>query len=156
MAVAILYFEGMSTGPDYDLIIVGGGLSGSLLAWRLRQQRPDLHVALIEASTMLGGNHTWSFFSSDLTVEQNAWLEPLVCYSWPAYVVRFPKRTRTLQVGYRSITSDRLAEVVLRALGSSIILNAPVAVVGETQVQLADQRTLTARCVIDACASLDT
>jgi lycopene beta-cyclase len=140
----------MTTGPELDFLIVGGGLAGSLLAWRLKQRRPDLRVSVIEGGPQLGGNHTWSFFASDLTAEQNAWIDPLIVHRWPAYEVRFPKRTRTLQSGYRSVTSDRLAEVVPRTLGSGLLTNARAVDVGETRVQLADQRVLEARCVIDA------
>jgi lycopene beta-cyclase len=140
----------MTTGANYDVVIAGGGLAGSLLAWRLRQRRPELSVGLIEGGSQLGGNHTWSFFESDLTAAQNAWIEPLVVHRWPAYDVRFPKRTRTLASGYRTITSDRLAEVVAAALGQAVMVSTRVAEVAETRVQLADQRVLQAACVIDA------
>jgi len=140
----------MSSAPDFDLIIMGGGLSGSLLAWRLRQKRPDVRVGLLERGERLGGNHTWSFFASDLTTGQNAWVEPLVCHRWPAYQVWFPKRRRELSSGYRSITSERLAEVVAQALGDSLVTKAEVAQADAHRVQLADGRTFDAACVIDA------
>ncbi len=140
----------MTTGPEHDFLIVGGGLAGSLLAWRLKQQKPDLRICLIEGGSQLGGNHTWSFFESDLTAEQNAWMDPLVVHRWPAYDVRFPKRTRTLDSGYKSVTSDRLAEVIPRTLGTSILTGARAVDVSESRVQLEDQRVLEARCVIDA------
>ncbi len=150
LALAILYSKGMSTEPEHDFLIVGGGLAGSLLAWRLKQRRPDLRVCLLEGGAQLGGNHTWSFFESDLTPEQNAWMDPLIVHRWPAYEVRFPKRTRTLDSGYRSVTSDRLAEVISRALATSVITNVRAVDVSENRVLLDDQRALEARCVIDA------
>jgi len=64
--------------PDADLILVGGGLANGLLALRLRQQRPELRVLLLEQGETLGGNHTWSFHQHDLTPAQQAWLAPLV------------------------------------------------------------------------------
>ncbi len=140
----------MKTAPDYDFVIVGGGLAGSLLAWRLKQRRPDLKMCVVEGGAQLGGNHTWSFFASDLTDEQNAWIDPLVVHRWPAYEVRFPKRQRVLHSGYCSTTSDRLAEVVPRTLPTGILTNARAVDVGETRVTLDDQRVLEARCVIDA------
>ena len=33
---------------DADLILVGGGLANGLLALRLRQQRPDLRLLIVE------------------------------------------------------------------------------------------------------------
>lgn len=36
--------------PDYDLVILGGGLAGGLLARQMRLQRPDLRVLCLERS----------------------------------------------------------------------------------------------------------
>lgn len=38
------------THPDYDLVILGGGLAGGLLARQMRLQRPDLKVLVLERS----------------------------------------------------------------------------------------------------------
>jgi lycopene beta-cyclase len=50
----------------WDLVLVGGGLANSLIAWRMRQRRPGVRVLVLEREAHLGGNHTWSFFDSDL------------------------------------------------------------------------------------------
>ena len=42
----------------YDLILVGGGLANGLIAWRLRMQRPELNILLLESGERIGGNHT--------------------------------------------------------------------------------------------------
>ena len=60
-----------------DIAIVGGGLSGGLIALALRQQRPELSVALIEAGAEPGGNHRWSWFASDLPPGGEALMAPL-------------------------------------------------------------------------------
>ena len=39
----------------HDVIIVGGGVAGLTVAWRLIQQRPDLSVVLLEATDRAGG-----------------------------------------------------------------------------------------------------
>jgi protoporphyrinogen oxidase len=39
----------------YDVIIVGGGVSGLVSAMTLLEHDPDLHIALVEANTRLGG-----------------------------------------------------------------------------------------------------
>jgi monoamine oxidase len=39
----------------YDVIIVGGGVSGLVSAVTLLEHDPDLHVALLEANNRLGG-----------------------------------------------------------------------------------------------------
>ena len=135
---------------DFDLILVGGGLANGLIALRLAQQRPELRVAIVEAGATLGGNHTWSSFEADLTPDQRRWTAPLVVHRWDRYTVRFPRRTRTLETGYVSSTSERLAEAVSAALPADrIFLSAPAVQVDIDGVTLADQRRLTARAVID-------
>ena len=39
------------TQPDYDLVILGGGLAGGLLARQMRLTRPDLRVLCLERAT---------------------------------------------------------------------------------------------------------
>ena len=39
----------MTSEKHFDYIIVGGGLSGCVVASRLHQARPDLSIALLEA-----------------------------------------------------------------------------------------------------------
>jgi oxygen-dependent protoporphyrinogen oxidase len=38
-----------------DVIVVGGGIAGLTVAWRLRQQRPELAVTVLEAAERAGG-----------------------------------------------------------------------------------------------------
>ena len=52
--------------PRPDLIILGGGLAGGLVALALASKRPDLGVVIVEAGETLGGNHVWSFFDADV------------------------------------------------------------------------------------------
>ncbi|MEM9706072.1 MAG: lycopene beta-cyclase CrtY [Pseudomonadota bacterium] len=132
-----------------DLAIVGGGLAGALTAWRIAETRPDVKIALIEQGETLGGNHTWSFHESDVPSEIASWLDKLVVHSWPRQEVRFPKHTRTLETGYRSITSERLHDVVAPALGDRLILGVRAADVDADGVTLEDQRRIKARAVLD-------
>jgi lycopene beta-cyclase len=55
-----------------DVALVGGGLANSLLAYRLRELRPELDLVVVERGPELGGNHTWSFHDSDLSPTQRA------------------------------------------------------------------------------------
>ena len=70
---------------DHDLILLGGGLANGLLAYRLRQVRPEIRLAVIESGATWGGNHTWSFHETDLTPAQRAWTAPFVAHRWPGY-----------------------------------------------------------------------
>lgn len=139
--------------PETSLIILGGGLSGGLIALALAERRPDIDVTIIEAGDSLGGNHVWSFFDSDIAPADRALVEPLIVHRWPAYDVRFPAYTRTIDQPYRSITSSHFDRVV-RAAGPAIV-NAVAASATPTSVTLEDGRTLTADAVIDTRGSGD-
>jgi len=133
-----------------DVLIVGGGLAGSLAAWHLSAARPERTVMLLEAGETLGGNHTWSFHATDLPAPDLAWLAPLVTRRWPRHEVAFPSRTRTIEEEYCAITSDRLHAVVSTALGGAVRLNTATATLTPTSVHLTSGERLEARVVIDA------
>lgn len=135
--------------PQWDLILVGGGLANGLIAWRLRQLQPQLKMLLLEAGAEPGGNQTWSFHQDDLTPAQHAWIAPLVAHRWPGYDVRFPALTRRLDGGYLSITSGRFAAVIAEALGDSLRTRTPVSALTPETVTLADGSLLRASAVID-------
>ena len=94
-----------------SVVVVGGGLANCLLGLRLRALRPDVSLTLVESSSCLGGQHTWSFHGTDVAPETGAWLLPLASYSWPHHSVRFPERRRRLTGSYHSLTSEHLHEV---------------------------------------------
>ena len=76
--------------PQYDMVLVGGGLANGLIALRLRTARPELRLLIVEAGTRLGADHTWSFHAADLEPEQRRWIEPLAAHSWPSYTGGVP------------------------------------------------------------------
>ena len=132
------------------IIIVGGGLAGSLAALALAERRPDVELLLIEQGQTFGGNHTWSYFDSDIP-QANRWvLEGIPAIRWPAHEVRFPKRTRTIDVGYNSIRSADLDHAVRAGLrADQYRLGAGVQSLQPTSVTI-DGASLPARVVIDA------
>lgn len=134
---------------DLDIILVGGGLANSLIAWRLITLRPELRVLVIERGETLGGNHTWSFHQGDVSASALAEMRPFIAASWAQQSVHFPGHSRVFDVGYHAISSDKLHEVLSEELGDRLILNTDVVGLAPTQVTLADQRILTAKCVID-------
>lgn len=139
----------MTEAARHDLIFVGGGLANTLAAYRLKAVRPDLRLLVLERGARLGGQHTWSFHGSDLSADELAWLRPFVVQSWPRQEVRFPEFSRILEVGYHSVTSQRLHEVAADALGGDVRLEAQVDRIAPDHVVLADGRRLDAACVID-------
>lgn len=137
----------------YDLVIVGGGLQGGLLALALLQ-RPGVRLLLVERAEHLGGNHTWCFHAGDVPAEARPWLEPLVAARWPGYTVRFPGRRRELASPYTAMTSPLLdAEVrrsILGAPGCTLLTGRAARTVGARAVVLEDGTRFEAGLVVDA------
>jgi lycopene beta-cyclase len=133
----------------YDLLFVGGGLASGLAAFRLAQLRPELATLVVEGGPALGGTHTWSFFPTDLTDSQLAWIEPLILHRWPCYEVRFPGLRRRLDTGYCSTDSRHFHTVLTQSLAQRVRLDARVRRVDAAAVELQDGETIRARCVID-------
>ncbi len=140
---------GPSNEVDADLILVGGGLANGLIAWRLRMTQPQCRLLVLERDTRLGGNHTWSFHTTDVTAAQRAWMAPLITHEWSAHEVIFPAHRRRLSGGYASITSERFHAVLSAELGHRALMGVDVDRVEPQQVTLADGRVLRAHAVID-------
>jgi len=132
-----------------DVVLAGGGLANGLIALRLRQLRPELSLAVVEQGPSLGGNHTWSFHTTDLTEAERDWVRPLLSRSWPSHRVVFPRYERSLPGGYHSIRSERFHEVVAGAVDGALRTGTGIAELGPGWVVLDDGSHLEARCVID-------
>ena len=132
------------------LILVGGGLANSLIAYRLASARPDVDWTILEAGEELGGNHTWSFHAGDLSPEQGDWIEPFVSARWPGYAVAFPGLDRALPLGYRSASAERM-RAVMAGIGdpSAVRTGAAVRELRPDGVTLASGEVLGADAVID-------
>jgi lycopene beta-cyclase len=133
------------------LVIVGGGLAGSLAALAMARQRPEQPVLLLEVGASFGGNHRWSFFESDVP-ESARWLvDPLIVSVWPDHDVRFPQRRRTLDTAYFSISSDQLDSTVRRQLSPrSVRTRARVREIALDHIMLDGGERIDAAGVIDA------
>ncbi|WP_445191139.1 lycopene beta-cyclase CrtY [Sphingomonas sp. Tas61C01] len=134
-----------------DVAIVGGGLAGGLIALALKARHPALDVRMIDAARVVGGNHRWSFFDSDVS-EGDRWIvAPLIGNSWMSYEVAFPAHRRTIGTVYHSIDSERLDAVVRQTLKpSALMLSRVVTELSATRISFADGDRLDARGVIDA------
>jgi lycopene beta-cyclase len=138
-----------------DLAIVGGGLSGSLVALALAARAPHVRVALIDPAPSLGGSHIWSFFDTDVAPRDRDIVAPLISHHWDAYDVSFPARQRTIATGYNSVRSANLDKVVRAALPPASIVAGAAVVIEADKITLADQRRITARAVLDARGPAD-
>lgn len=139
-----------------DLILVGGGLANGLLAYRLAQLRPDLPLLVIEGEAQPGGNHTWSFHESDLTSSEAAWLDAFVVHRWSGYDVNFPGLSRRVDIGYRSVSSARFAEVLTKTLGGRLRCNIRASRVAPQCVILENGEEIRAGAVVDGRGPAET
>lgn len=140
---------------DCDLAIVGGGLSGALVALALAERVPAVRMRLIDPAPSLGGAHIWSFFDTDIAPRDRSIVAPLISHHWDGYDVHFPERRRTFATGYNSIRSAQLDRVVRESLSPGTLVQGAAAVIEQGKVTLSDQRTITARAVLDARGPAD-
>jgi lycopene beta-cyclase len=134
-----------------DLVIVGAGLAGGLIALALRARRPELRVVLVEEAEAAGGHHLWSCFPGDVAAEDRWLIEPLIVHSWGGHEVRFPDHARTFEAGYASLTGERLDAVLRQAMPEGdLIFGQGVGLLSPTSATLADGTVLSAVGVIDA------
>ncbi|TXC72380.1 lycopene beta-cyclase CrtY [Sphingomonas ginsenosidivorax] len=141
----------MASTITCDVAIVGGGLAGGLVALALKGKHPALDVRLIDTDSVVGGNHIWSFFGSDVAHAHRWIVEPLVAHAWEGYDIAFPHHARTIDERYYSIRSEKLDAAVRRALPSeALLLGRKVLGVSATAVVLADGDRIEAKGVIDA------
>lgn len=146
------------TGP-LDYILVGGGLQSGLMALAIRHHQPHARLAIIEQGPQLAGNHTWSFHAGDIPAECADWIEPLVETRWPSYDILVGGRKRTINLGYRSISSRHFAAVIASKLETDHcqILTSTMAVeLTHNSVTLRDGRKLNATAVFDNCGPIRT
>lgn len=133
------------------VVIAGGGLAGSLAAMTLVKRRPDVDVLLVDQAQRFGRNHTWSFFDTDVADNVRWVLDGISSTHWNEHQVRFPKRRRTISVGYNSIRSEALDRAVRNHLRpDQYHLGGCVAALSPTSVTLEDGEHFEADCVIDA------
>jgi lycopene beta-cyclase len=141
----------VSSADEDKLVIVGGGLAGSLAALALNRKRPEQPILLLESSERFGGNHLWSFFDPDVEPDFRWLVDPFIERSWESYDISFPARRRRLATGYSSASSDLLDRHVRSELEPhQFRLGASVAEVEHRRVTLFDGEKIEAKAVIDA------
>ena len=140
----------MVAATHCDIAIVGGGLAGGLTAYALSVKRPDLSVRLIDPGAAFGGNHVWSFFTSDIASEDFWIVQPFVNHRWGAYETRFPAHQRVFESPYNAIRSQGFDAILRDLLPPSAPVRGAAVSVSRTAVYLDDQRTIEAAGVIDA------
>lgn len=96
---------------DKPVIIIGGGIVGSLLAYRLKEVLPQMSFKLYEASSSLGQHQSFSFRESDCAKDMH-WLKPLISHSWDHHQISFKKFDKMITNPYHLIDSRKMNEVI--------------------------------------------
>ncbi len=130
-----------------DVIIVGGGLSGGLLALRLALAQPRPRVLLIERSGSLGGNHTWVFSATSSAPD---WVKPLVSKNWSQFQVRFPKSNKGFEIPFYAIRSQDFNAGLRERLGMDVLVNCEAIEISDNHVKTRDGKVFRAPLIVDA------
>lgn len=134
-----------------DVVIVGGGLAGGLLALALHEHAPQCRFVLLDAGESLGGNHRWSWFTSDLDDAATELLAAFPQNAWDdGYEIHFPRYGRELPTGYRSMASEDFHKVLMASLPEgSVLLGTRASELDADGVTLDDGSRIAAKRVID-------
>lgn len=109
----------MAAPRSSSLVLVGGGLQSALIALATLDAQPDARIVVLEQADRPCGNHTWSFHESDVPAALRELMADITPHRWPDYDVRFPSRERRVAIGYGSISSDGLADLLTDRLAKS-------------------------------------
>lgn len=143
--------SGIAAVSSHDVIIVGGGLAGGLIALALHRHVPGCRFVLVEAGRTLGGHHRWSWFATDLRREAQGLMSGFNLNGWDeGYDITFPAYTRTLPTSYRSLASAEFhAKLIAELPADRVLLETKAAQLDAAGVTLANGTRLTASRVID-------
>lgn len=135
----------------HDVIIVGGGLAGGLIALALHRHAPECRFLLVEAGRSLGGHHRWSWFATDIRPKARELMAGFDLNGWDeGYDITFPSLGRTLPTSYRSLASAEFhAKLIAELPAERVLLGAKADTLDAGGVTLADGTRLAASRVID-------
>jgi len=135
----------------HDLVIVGGGLAGSLIALALQRHAPDCRFLVIEAGRTFGGHHRWSWFETDIAPHARKLMEGFALNGWDeGYDITFPGYGRSLPTSYRSLASAEFhAKLIAELPAERVMLGTKAAGLDARGVTLTDGTRIAAKRVID-------
>jgi lycopene beta-cyclase len=141
----------LAQGARHDVVIVGGGLAGGLIALALHRHAPDCRFVVVEAGRSLGGHHRWSWFETDIRPNARALMSGFALNGWDeGYDITFPRLGRTLPTSYRSLASAEFHRALTAELPPErVMLDTKAASLDAGGVTLVDGTRLAAKRVID-------
>ncbi len=107
---------------EKPVIIIGGGLWGTLLALRVRECLPHVPIKLYGPESQLGEKLAVSFHESDVSSEALKWLSPFISRSWDEFEVHFPKYKRKNPQRLCTMEPTHFHSIAREKLGSNTVL----------------------------------
>ena len=143
--------SGAADAAPHDVVIVGGGLAGGLIALALHRHAPGCRFLLVEAGRKLGGHHRWSWFETDIRPKARGLMAGFALNGWDdGYDITFPSLGRTLPTAYRSLASAEFhAKLMAELPADRVMLETKAASLDAAGVTLSDGTRLAAKRVID-------
>lgn len=141
-----------ATDSTFDIVIIGAGLAGGLLALRMKAANPKSRVLVLEKMSRGSLTKTWSCHDSDLA--GNTWARELMSRTWPGYDVSFPHRSRTLETRYHSLFPETLHEKLEEILGADLRFDVEVTAHDSESVTLLDGTRIQSPCIVDSSLPL--
>lgn len=106
---------------EKPVIIIGGGLWGTLLALRVRECLPQIPIRLYGHESHLGEKLAVSFHESDVSPGAMKWLSPFISKSWDEFEVSFPRYTRRNSHRLCTMEPTHFHAVAREKLGSNTV-----------------------------------
>ncbi len=107
---------------EKPVIILGGGVLGSLLAWRLKEALPQVRFRLYEETSTLGHHLTCAFRETDVASSME-WLRPLITKSWAEHLHRFPGLDRCITSPFHLIGPEHFHRTIYATIADELRIN---------------------------------
>ena len=133
----------------YDVVIVGAGLAGQMIAHALSHFHYRTQILLCEKGNDLSLSHTWSFHQGDIPEKLQLWISTLISATWDNYEVYFPLYDRKFLSSYNSIQSSELGTKTKQLKNVEICYSVNVRNVDEQRVIFDGGEVVEAKLVID-------
>lgn len=102
----------MNAGP---IIIVGGGLWGSLLLYKMNLDFPFMDVILYDTSSQIK-SQTWTFRKSELDPDEVTWLKPFITKEWRQHRIEIDGFSREFTSPLYTIHADQFKRTLKKSL----------------------------------------
>ena len=136
--------------PEYDIILIGAGLSSGVMALRLSQMPNSPRILILEKDERPFGSKRWSLHQTDLGSKGAPWLQAAIATTWDKQAVRFQRHERELPTPYLSVTSESLRAAVAVLENVTVECDVEVRSATKNSVRLQGGESIAARLVLDA------